>query len=125
MENKKINIIFDNFSVEGILFQSKTAEKLTGILPVEENANLWGDEIYFTIDVNESLDDSARELVEKGDIGFWPQGPALCFFFGPTPISSGKEIKPASAVNIIGKIERNLSKLKTVKSGERVKIEIA
>ena len=124
MESRKIKILFENFFLEGELFQGKTPDKLLKTLPVEESVNLWGDEIYFTVAINENLDESAKEVVDKGDIGFWPEGPALCFFFGPTPISPPDKIVPASAVNIVGHIDGDLSKLKTVKNGEKVRIEI-
>lgn len=124
MESRKIIIFFDDFSIKGLLFKSKTSDKLLQTLPIEASVNLWGDEIYFSVGIDEVLDESAREEVNKGDIGFWPEGPALCFFFGPTPISPPGKIVPASAVNIIGHIEGELSKLKRVKNGEKVKIEI-
>ena len=44
----------------------------------------------------------------------------MCIFFGKTPISRGDEIRPASAVNIIGKVDGNLKTLKKVKDGEEI-----
>jgi hypothetical protein len=55
-----------------------------------------------------------------GDIAYWPEGPALCIFLGKTPISRGNEIRPASAVNVIGKIKDVTKLFKKVKDGEKI-----
>ena len=86
------------------LNDTETASKVCGILPISSEVNVWGEEIYFEIPVMTGLED-ARETVELGDIAYWPQGNALCIFFGRTPVSEGDEIRPISPVNIIGRIE--------------------
>ena len=69
------------------------------------------------------LDVTAREVVEVGDLGYWPAGPAFCIFYGPTPISNDKEIRPASAVNIIGTVIGDPTSLRTVLPGSKITIE--
>ena len=44
----------------------------------------------------------------------------MCIFLGMTPVSTGKEIKPASPVNVIGVIEGVRKLLGKVKQGEKV-----
>jgi hypothetical protein len=44
----------------------------------------------------------------------------MCIFFGKTPISRGDEIKPASPVNIIGKVEGDYKLLRKAKEGEEI-----
>ena len=85
---------------------------------------IWGDEVYFPIPVILE-EDNARETVELGDLGYWPPGNALCIFFGPTPGSRGSEIRPASAVNVLGQIEGDAVAFKQVRDGERVAVESA
>ena len=63
-----------------------------------------------------------KEVVDLGDIGFWPPGNAICLFFGPTPISSEGEIRPASSVNIVGKLIGNLEELKLIKSASKISV---
>jgi hypothetical protein len=101
-----------------------TAEAIYNKLPIEGKANLWGDEIYFTIPVAMEAE-SAKPLVEVGDIAYWPPGKAICFFFGPTPASWDKEIRPASPVNVFAHIENNARLLKLVHSGEKIRVEKA
>jgi hypothetical protein len=92
---------------------------------LKSQAETWGDEIYFDVPVHVSLDNTAREVVNKGDLGYWPDGPAFCIFFGPTPVSRGEEIRPASAVNVFGTVSGDVSVLKTIRSGSAVVVEKA
>jgi len=122
---KKITIIAGSVAAEATLANTATAEALWNALPLESTCNLWGDEIYFTIPLSHGLEPDACETVEAGDLGFWPQGPAFCIFFGPTPISTGNEIKPASAVNVFGKIIGDPKVFKEVSSSSPVRVEKA
>ena len=119
----KIKITTGDVALEAELNDSPTALKVAAALPIEARVNTWGDEIYFGIPVEEKLDGTAKELVEMGDLGYWPSGSAFCVFFGPTPISVGDEIRPASAVNIIGKVDGDPTVLKAVRDGDKVVIE--
>ena len=118
---KEIKISAGRIEVKAYLNETNTAEKVWEALPITASANTWGDEIYFAIPVQVELE-NAKELVSLGDIGYWPPGKAMCLFFGKTPVSKGDEIRPASAVNIIGKIEGDLRLLKKVKDGETITI---
>ena len=113
----------DNISAIAELAESKTSEAIWNELPIECRANTWGEEIYFEIPVTSPLDETAKEVVEKGDLGYWPTGKAFCIFFGPTPASQGDEIRPASAVNIVGKVTGNAEVFKSIKDGAAVKME--
>ena len=118
---RKIKITVGKLELEARLNDTKTATKVFEALPMTSTIDTWGDEIYFTIPV-EAGSENARELVSLGDIAYWPPGKALCVFFGKTPISKGEEIRPASPVNIIGKVEGDLKLLKKVKDGEQISI---
>ena len=62
-----------------------------------------GDEIYFSIPVDAELENE-QDVVELGALAYWPPGKAfLHLFLVPTPMSQGDEIRPASAVNVVGK----------------------
>lgn len=82
----------------------KTVQAILEKLPIEVKINRWGDELYTDRMPVKVEEENARSLVDLMDVAYWPQGQALCLFFGPTPISKGKEIKPYSPVNVIGKI---------------------
>jgi len=101
----------------------KTAEALIKALPFESRAEFWGKEIYFAVPFQVSQE-KAKAIVDYGDVAYWPEGPALCLFFGPTLSSpSPNIIKPYSPVNVIGKILENPKILEKVNEGEKLKIE--
>jgi len=123
--SQKILIKAGNVTTEGVLNDTPTANAIWENLPLTGKANIWGDEIYFATPVKEGLESTAKEVVERGDLGYWPPGRAFCIFFGPTPASTGAEIRPASAVNIIGRVEGDATVFKKVKEGARVQIDPA
>ncbi|UCF57353.1 MAG: hypothetical protein JSW15_02460 [Deltaproteobacteria bacterium] len=119
----KIKIMIGDLSIEGELNDSPTAKKVAEALPITTSFNTWGDEIYFVIPVDAELDDTAREEVEIGDLGYWPTGSAFCIFFGQTPMSQPGKIVPASAVNVIGKVIGDATRFKEVMHEREVILE--
>jgi hypothetical protein len=99
----KIHITAGGVEAEAELNNTKTAQAIWAVLPITSRVSLWGDEIYFSIPVDLKLE-AGQEVVNIGDLGYWPDGNAFCIFFGPTPVSQGDEIRPASAVTVFGKI---------------------
>jgi len=89
---------------------------------MEARANRWGGEIYFSISVEAGIEADAREVVQAGELGYWLPGSAFCIFFGRTPVSEGDEIRAASAVNIVGRIEGKLDDLWNVPEGAKVSL---
>ncbi len=121
----KITIQIGTLALDAELNDTPTARKVAEAMPLKTAFNTWGDEIYFTIPVEAELDESAREEVEIGDLGYWPTGRAFCIFFGPTPMSTGGKIKPASGVNIIGRVTGDAKKLKEVMGEAEVVVSVA
>lgn len=122
--SRRIKVTVGEVEVSGELNETRTADLIWNSLPVESQVNTWGDEIYFSIPVQAELEDSAREVVDLGDMGYWPPGNAFCIFFGPTPNSRGDEIRPASPVNVFGKLVGDPNVLKTVSTGASVRVEV-
>lgn len=122
--NMKIKIKSGNIFVEAKLNNTKTADVIHKALPIEGIVNLWGDEIYFSIPIILGLEEDAKEIVEKGDLGYWPSGNAFCIFFGPTPVSKENEIRPASKVNVFGQIISDIKVLKNITAGSKIKVFI-
>jgi uncharacterized protein len=119
----RIAIRIGTLSMEAELHETLTAQKLAAVLPLRTSFNTWGDEIYFAIPVDAALDDSAQEVVELGDLGYWPPGKALCIFFGQTPVSQPGKIRPASAVNVVGKVLGDATAFKAVMREREVVVE--
>lgn len=109
-------------TVAAEFFDTDLAQKILGVLPFEGRVNTWGKEIYFPIPVKSAIT-HPREVVAKGDIAYWPDGACLCLFFGPTPASrTPTEIRPASPVEVVGRVEGDLSVLEKVPSGSVIRI---
>ena len=83
----------------------KTVSLFLKCLPLDVKINSWGEELY-TNEIPVAIGaENAKPLVDMMDVAYWPQGKAICLFFGPTPIGKKGEIKPYSPVNVIGKIK--------------------
>lgn len=121
MNGRKIEIKVAGLTINGQLNNSQSALKIFDALPITGMVNTWGDEIYFSISLDLPLE-NPKDIVQLGDIGFWPPGKALCIFFGLTPMSTSEEIRPASPVNVIGKIVGDTKPFKKVKEGETIEI---
>lgn len=116
----KITIKCGSYAWFARIFDTMTGNLIKKALPLTGRANRWGDEIYFAIPVDAPLESNATALVSMGHLGYWPTGKAFCIFFGPTPVSIGREIRAASAVNIFGQLEGDLSGLGNVADGAEV-----
>ncbi len=113
--------------VEAELFDDlcpATVSAILGALPITGIVSRWGDEIYFSTSVI-APEENQKELVEIGDLGHWLPQKAFCIFFGPTLASKGAEIRPASAVNVFGRIVGDATILKRVSEGDRIVIDRA
>jgi hypothetical protein len=104
-------------------YSPKTFNEVVKALPIEGVASIWGSEIYFPIPVFVD-EENSFEVVEKGAIAYWPPGNSLCIFWGPTPASRHKdEIRPASPVNVVGRVLGDPEVFSKVRFREKIIIE--
>jgi uncharacterized protein len=125
-----INVVFldlDNKNVRIELndaLSPKTFKAIFENLPVEVSINKWGEELYTDqTKIAVEQEDNAKTEVNELDVAYWPEGNALCLFYGPTPISQNGKILAYSPVNIIGKIVDSSNKddiLNQIKDGTKV-----
>jgi uncharacterized protein len=87
-------------------YSPKTVRAIIDKLPIRTTINRWGDELYTDETPVKVGEENAKSAVSLMDVAYWPEGSALCFFYGPTPISSKKQgqILPYSPVNVVGRI---------------------
>lgn len=121
---KKVLITCGRLEFEAKLFDTKTTQLIVKEIPLSGISNIWGDEIYFPISVVAELENDAREDVDIGTLAYWPPGKAFCIFFGPTPVSTSKKPRAYSPVNVIGEINGDLDKLRSISQGEPIKVEL-
>jgi len=122
MATRTIRVTAGDVTTTATLDTSKTADAIWKALPIEAKASTWGDEIYFDIGVAVEAE-SPKETVAMGDLGYWPPGSAFCIFFGRTPASTGDEIRPASAVNVFGRVDGDPTLFRKVRAGTQVRLE--
>jgi hypothetical protein len=99
----------------------ETRAAIADALPVGGDASRWGDELYVSIPVDVGPE-NARAAVEVGTVAYWPQGDALCLFWGPTPASTDDTPRAASPVTVVARL-RDASALSGVAGGARVRVE--
>ena len=118
---RSITITAGAISLNAELSDSPTANAICDVLPLTCAGNTWGDEIYFRIPVDAD-GSNLNEVVQMGDLAFWPPGNAFCIFFGPTPASRGDEIRAASGVEVVGRVLGDATQLRNVPAGTDVTI---
>lgn len=120
---RRIRITIGPVRCDAGLVDNETADAIWEALPLSAIANRWGDEIYFAIPVTLPRAADAREVLQAGELGYWPMGHAFCVFWGPTPASHGDEIRAYSPVNVFGRLEGDLAVLSEVPDGAGVTVE--
>ena len=120
---RKIKIGSGGVTVLATLHDNATADAIWAALPIVARGNRWGEEIYFEIPVRLSQAEDARDVLEAGELGYWPVGHAFCIFWGPTPASRSGEIRAYSPVNVFGQLEGDPRAFDGVPGGAEVEIE--
>ena len=123
MGDRQIKISTGNLTLTATLNELETANQLWESLPITGRVQIWGDEIYFSIPVNVEEELDSQETVRAGTVAYWPPGSALCLFWGPTPVSAPGEIRPASAVNVVGILDNDPTLLAQVPAGSEIVVE--
>jgi hypothetical protein len=120
----KLRIEFDGFAVVADLNDSPTAKAILAKLPFESRAQTWGEEVYFSAPLSAKLEAGAQQVVEPGTVCFWTEGDSIALPYGRTPISTDHRPKLANPCNVLGFL-KNHALLKSVKAGDKVRVEKA
>ena len=121
--HKSCKISIKNFEIIVSLKNSITADLIWSSLPIFSEIKTWGEEVYFYTEIQANLESDARDIIEFGEIAYWPSGKAIAIGYGKTPLSLKDEIRLASRCNVWGKTLFNLKKLKDLRDGENISIE--
>ena len=118
-----IRITIGPVALDATLDDTPCADAIADLLPLHAPVHEWGDEFYFHLPVEMGADGTATMEVEAGDIGFWPPGPAVAIFFGPTPLSAGDRPVPASPVNLVGRVNGDPRVLRAARGKSEIRID--
>ncbi len=109
----KVRFTTQKGTFEGTLEGKGIGAAIGKALPITATAMRWGDEIYFDVPVKMHNTRPTRD-VEIGDIGYWPDGPSLCIFFGKTPASRDKQPRAGSDVTVVGHTDASPALLRSI-----------
>ena len=114
---RRVRLNIGGVVIHARLRDTPTAEAIWQALPFSASAMIWGEEVYFSAPVACEPEADAKEVVEAGEIAFWPDGAAIAIGYGETPISAPGEIRLAAPCNIWAEAEENVRLLKFVTAG--------
>ncbi|MCZ6646283.1 MAG: cyclophilin-like fold protein [SAR324 cluster bacterium] len=120
---RKMKITMGQVVLEVELLDTPTAQRLYEALPFQASANTWGEEVYFSTPVGMDQEPDARDVMEPGDIAYWPLGSAIAIAFGRTPASQGDELRLASPCNVWGRAIGDVKQLAAVSPGTEIRCE--
>ena len=69
-------------TLEAELLDTPAAKTICSSLPLSAQMSRWGEEYYGSVGIEIRDDGTGRDLVEVGEVAYWPPGKALCIFFG-------------------------------------------
>ena len=121
----RIKLTLGTMAMEAELNDSPTAKALVEKLPLTVDLSRWGEEYYGSVGLGKNPEPGAREVMEVGELAYWPPGDAFCVFFGPTPASSNDEPRAASEVTPIGRVNGDPGSLRSLGGRVRATIELA
>ena len=119
----QIQIISGDIVIEAVLYDTPTGKAIADKLPVTGSVSTWGGELYFPVPVSMSLEPGSRDIMQPGELAYWPSGKMFCIFFGGTPAAVGDECRAASACNVFGKVEGPLDELWKIADGATIEVK--
>lgn len=93
-------------------------------LPLDLTSNMLGGMIYCECPLDVILPKEGRVTeLEEGDIAYWPGPGALCFFFGPTPLSGedGTPVAPYPVIRI-GRMSGDFRSMEGAGDRQRIRL---
>ncbi|TAN64145.1 MAG: hypothetical protein EPN20_08680 [Magnetospirillum sp.] len=121
---RMLKITIGRHAITVQVYDTPTAAAILAAAPFEARATIWPGEVYFQAPVHMEREDTARDVVEPGELAFRTEGEVIIMGYGPTPCSEGDEIRFASQANIWGRTDADLAGLADVEAGQLVLVEV-
>ncbi|WP_435102607.1 cyclophilin-like fold protein [Arhodomonas sp. AD133] len=120
----RIRLSWPAGSAIATLDDSAESRALADALPSMSTAQTWGEEVYFSLPVEQDVRDDAQQVVDPGEVCFWVEGGALALPYGRTPISQGDESRLVAPCNRLGRLEEDARVLASVRDGDEIRVEV-
>lgn len=120
----RITITVGTIAIDCETLDTPTAAAILAVLPFTSRASTWGDEVYFDTPISLEREPDARELMQLGEIAFWPDGDAIAIGYGETPISAPGEIRLASPVNVWARALNDVTALAATNAGDLIEVRL-
>lgn len=119
---RRLHLQFETVGLDLALRGAPTADAVLAAAPFAARARTWGDEAYFEAPLSAPPEPDARDVVDAGEIAFWPAGGCIAIGYGRTPASRGGEIRLASPCNIFADADGDVKTLAAVRPGTEVRV---
>jgi hypothetical protein len=120
---RKLKMTIGKVVIRAELFETPTANAIWQSLPFDSSAHTWGKEVYFSTPAKVRMEPDAKDVVEARELAFWVEGQSIAIGFGPTPVSTGNEIRLVSPTNIWGRAVDDVKQLASVREGASIRVE--
>lgn len=114
--SREIVISTSDLEVEATLLEERapeTCDEIWEALPLEGEARNYKEEVYFEIPVEIDPEEMTPE-VKRGDISYWPRGPAFCVFYGDS--------QPVSPVSTFARLKEGTEDFREIDDGDRIEV---
>jgi len=119
----RVRITVGDTAIHAVCRDTPTARAVVEACPFTAEANVWGEEVFFSAPIDAEDEAEQKQVVDPGEIAYWVQGGAIAIGFGPTPASTGDEIRLVAPTNIWADAEDDVRALKNAKAGDPVWVE--
>ena len=125
MSSAQVQVQFTNINDGNygrVIFVQKTVPRTFALLrfrlrkPIQLRAVVKTDEIDIPFKIGRVGPEDSQKQVERGDIGYWPQGQVLIIYL------QDKQIK--YPINLIGHIKENYGFFDELKMGQNIRCEL-
>ena len=120
---KKLILKFNSKLFEIKLRDTKTARLISKSIPIKSTIQMWGEEIFFNTNIQVTLEDDAKEVVQLGELAFWTEGSAIAIGYGKTPVSIDQEIRLIGPCNVWGDGNFKKSDFDDIRSGDEISLD--
>ena len=120
---KKLVLKFNSKMFKINLRNTETARLIAKSIPIVSKIQMWGEEIYFNTNLQVKLEDSAKEIMQLGELAFWTEGSAIAIGYGKTPVSKGEEIRLIGPCNVWADADFQKSDFDNIKVGDEISLD--